>query len=62
MPSPRQAAVDDRFGRGLLIVGEAADRWGVDELTVGKAVWCEMDVVLPGIAEGQPGRRLKQRF
>ncbi|MFG2374655.1 hypothetical protein ACGFY9_24635 [Streptomyces sp. NPDC048504] len=33
------------FGRGLLIVSQIADRWGVRELTVGKAVWCELDVV-----------------
>ncbi|WP_371659810.1 hypothetical protein [Streptomyces sp. NBC_00280] len=33
------------FGRGLLIVGAVADRWGVTELTVGKLVWCELDVV-----------------
>lgn len=40
------------FGRGLLIVGAVADRWGVRELTVGKSVWCELDVV-PG-PEGPP--------
>ncbi|WP_346656977.1 hypothetical protein [Streptomyces sp. F001] len=22
-----------------------ADRWGVEKLTVGKSVWCELDVV-----------------
>lgn len=45
LPSPRVAAEDDMFGRGLLIVREIADRWGVKELTVGKSVWCELDVV-----------------
>ncbi|WP_063794120.1 ATP-binding protein [Streptomyces graminilatus] len=45
LPSPRQAAPDEMFGRGLLIVGAVADRWGVTELTVGKLVWCELDVV-----------------
>jgi len=44
-PSLREATEDDMFGRGLLIVGQIADRWGVRELTVGKAVWCELDVV-----------------
>ncbi|MBA2806002.1 ATP-binding protein [Streptomyces sp. KM273126] len=45
LPSPRVAAEDDMFGRGLLIVREIADRWGVTELTVGKSVWCELNVV-----------------
>jgi anti-sigma regulatory factor (Ser/Thr protein kinase) len=45
LPSPRVPSEDDMFGRGLLIVGEVADRWGVSPLTVGKAVWCELDVV-----------------
>lgn len=44
-PSLREAAADDMFGRGLLIVREIADRWGVSELKVGKSVWCELDVV-----------------
>ncbi|MEH0423184.1 ATP-binding protein [Streptomyces sp. B21-083] len=45
LPLPRQAASDEMFGRGLLIVGAVSDRWGVTELTVGKLVWCELDVV-----------------
>lgn len=44
-PSLREANSDDMFGRGLLIVGQVADRWGVRRLTVGKSVWCELDVV-----------------
>lgn len=44
-PNLREVTEDDMFGRGLLIVGQIADRWGVRELTVGKAVWCELDVV-----------------
>jgi hypothetical protein len=44
-PSLREPTEDDMFGRGLLIVGQIANRWGVRELTVGKAVWCELDVV-----------------
>ncbi|WP_329249308.1 ATP-binding protein [Streptomyces sp. NBC_01478] len=44
-PNLREATEDDMFGRGLLIVSQIADRWGVHELTVGKAVWCELDVV-----------------
>lgn len=45
LPSPRAAAEDDMFGRGLLILREVANRWGVSELAVGKSVWCELDVV-----------------
>jgi hypothetical protein len=45
LPIPRHASDDDMFGRGLLIVGEVADRWGVCERAVGKSVWCELDVV-----------------
>lgn len=44
-PAFREATADDMFGRGLLIVGQVADRWGVCSLSVGKAVWCELDVV-----------------
>jgi anti-sigma regulatory factor (Ser/Thr protein kinase) len=44
LPAPRDASPDDMFGRGLLIVREVADRWGVERLTVGKSVWCELDV------------------
>ncbi|MFD0308388.1 ATP-binding protein [Streptomyces sp. NPDC127119] len=43
-PNLREATADDMFGRGLLIVGQVADRWGVHTLTVGKSVWCELDV------------------
>ncbi|MFF6999190.1 ATP-binding protein [Streptomyces sp. NPDC008313] len=43
-PRLREAGSDEMFGRGLLIVAGVADRWGVDELGVGKAVWCELGV------------------
>ncbi|MFS8199574.1 ATP-binding protein [Streptomyces sp. CWNU-52B] len=43
-PQLREVAADDTFGRGLLIVGQVADRWGVRRLTVGKSVWCELDL------------------
>ncbi|WP_239134617.1 ATP-binding protein [Streptomyces sp. SID12488] len=45
LPRQRKATPDEMFGRGLLIVDAVADRWGVTELTVGKLVWCELDVV-----------------
>ncbi|MGA4842079.1 ATP-binding protein [Streptomyces sp. G45] len=52
LPRPRGAAADDVGGRGLLLVREFASRWGVCELTVGKSVWCELDVVRD--AQGVP--------
>lgn len=44
LPVPRVADPDDQFGRGLLIVDTVAARWDVQTLTVGKAVWAELDV------------------
>ncbi|MCP3822598.1 ATP-binding protein [Streptomyces sp. A3M-1-3] len=41
-PAPRTPAGDDQFGRGLLLVRALAADWGVQELTVGKAVWAEL--------------------
>ncbi|MEU8889045.1 ATP-binding protein [Streptomyces sp. NPDC048442] len=29
------------YGRGLLLVGALADRWGVGDREIGKVVWCE---------------------
>ncbi|MFI8947150.1 ATP-binding protein [Streptomyces sp. NPDC053750] len=37
-------------GRGLLLVSELADKWGVGERGLGKIVWCEV-----GVAEGAGG-------
>ncbi|CAL9395676.1 hypothetical protein SUDANB145_01358 [Streptomyces sp. enrichment culture] len=31
----------DEGGRGLLLVSELADKWGVEERDPGKTVWCE---------------------
>lgn len=44
LPQPRTAEGGDQFGRGLLIVGRLAARWAVEDLTVGKTVWAELDV------------------
>lgn len=64
LPSPRVTTKNETFGRGLLIVREIADRWGVTELSVGKAVWCALDVVRQaarsdyrGASEAPPRRR-----
>jgi anti-sigma regulatory factor (Ser/Thr protein kinase) len=32
----------DNNGRGLCLVNEIADRWGVDLLPLGKSTWCEL--------------------
>ncbi|MEW1867388.1 ATP-binding protein [Streptomyces caelestis] len=47
-PRPRPAGDDaaDQFGRGLLLVGAVAARWGWEPRTVGKTVYAEWD--LPG--------------
>ncbi|MFF5027008.1 ATP-binding protein [Streptomyces collinus] len=34
----------DEGGRGLLLVSQLADKWGVQNRTPGKAVWCEFSV------------------
>lgn len=44
---PRQKtalAVDPlTYGRGLMLIEAASDRWGVDETEAGKAIWAEVD-------------------
>ncbi|MFI5566546.1 ATP-binding protein [Streptomyces sp. NPDC051740] len=47
-PRPRPAGdgCADQFGRGLLLVGAVAARWGWEPRTVGKTVYAEWD--LPG--------------
>lgn len=44
LPRPRHATPEDEFGRGLLIIRTLATRWGVAQRTVGKTVWCELDL------------------
>ena len=36
-----EACEPDEGGRGLLLVSELADKWGVGERDPGKVVWCE---------------------
>lgn len=31
------------YGRGLMLIEAAADRWGVDDTSEGKCVWAEVD-------------------
>ncbi len=56
LPSPRDPSREETSGRGLLIVSGVADRWGVDGLTVGKVVWCELDVGRPAVPAYYGGR------
>ncbi|MFH8513908.1 ATP-binding protein [Streptomyces gelaticus] len=42
LPGLREAADDECYGRGLLIVARLADNWGVEPRTVGKTVFAEL--------------------
>ncbi|MFH8472291.1 ATP-binding protein [Streptomyces sp. NPDC018000] len=42
LPGVREAADDEKYGRGLLIVSRVADDWGVEPRTVGKTVFAEL--------------------
>ncbi|WP_103532140.1 ATP-binding protein [Streptomyces sp. SM11] len=44
LPDPREPDADDCYGRGLLIVAQLADDWGVEPRTVGKTVYAELAV------------------
>ncbi|MFC9845209.1 ATP-binding protein [Streptomyces sp. NPDC060223] len=44
LPCPRVAEGTDQFGRGLLLVGALADRWGSEPRSVGKTVYGEWDL------------------
>ncbi|MER8001589.1 ATP-binding protein [Streptomyces sp. NPDC095613] len=52
LPAPRVADDDECFGRGLLIVGQLADRWGVEPRDVGKTVYAEIDVLAVAPPDG----------
>ncbi|WP_181383535.1 ATP-binding protein [Streptomyces sp. NWU339] len=41
VPEEADAPEPGEGGRGLLLVGELADKWGVGERDPGKVVWCE---------------------
>ncbi|MFJ8539176.1 ATP-binding protein [Streptomyces sp. NPDC093591] len=44
LPTTHNAGPADQFGRGLLLICTYADRWAVEQLTVGKTVWAELDI------------------
>jgi anti-sigma regulatory factor (Ser/Thr protein kinase) len=43
MPLPRTPGELDGSGFGLVLLEALADKWGVREATIGKAVWAELD-------------------
>lgn len=43
-PEVRHPSEDEEVGRGLMLVGEVADKWGVGERWPGKIVWCEFTI------------------
>ncbi|MGP2437397.1 ATP-binding protein [Streptomyces sp. JW3] len=52
LPSPRAVGdTEEQFGRGLLLVGALAARWGWEARTVGKTVYAEWDAppLVPGL-------------
>ncbi|MCF3132556.1 ATP-binding protein [Streptomyces olivochromogenes] len=51
--TPRVADEADEGGRGLLLVAALADKWGVGERGLGKAVWCEF--ARPAVGGRWPG-------
>ncbi|MCD9880554.1 ATP-binding protein [Streptomyces guryensis] len=57
LPCRREAADEDQFGRGLLLVGALADGWGVaPRAGVGKTVWAEWGLGLTLCAGDQLAR------
>ena len=43
-PLPRTPADLDESGFGFVLIEALADKWGVRETAVGKAVWAELDI------------------
>ena len=43
MPQPRTPHVHEESGFGFVLLDALADKWGVRESTIGKAVWAELD-------------------
>jgi anti-sigma regulatory factor (Ser/Thr protein kinase) len=44
LPVQRTPDDEDQFGRGLMLIGALAARWGCEPCVVGKTVWAEFDV------------------
>ncbi|MEU7022423.1 ATP-binding protein [Streptomyces sp. NPDC046203] len=43
VPASRPPGDDEESGRGFCLVAALADRWGIEYVTTGKRVWCELD-------------------
>ncbi|MFE4590223.1 ATP-binding protein [Streptomyces laurentii] len=43
VPVTRPSGDDEESGRGLFLVAALVDRWGIEYVTTGKRVWCELD-------------------
>ena len=46
-PRPVVSDADEQFGRGLLLVGALATRWGWEPRSIGKTVYAEWDLPTP---------------
>jgi len=44
LPVECHPSVEEESGRGLMLVGGIADKWGVGERQPGKIVWCEFSI------------------
>ncbi|WP_372453755.1 ATP-binding protein [Acrocarpospora catenulata] len=55
LPSCRNAEPTEEDGRGLALIENCADRWGVNPTVTGKSVWCELDT--PRTGSPQPLRQ-----
>ncbi|MEU6552893.1 ATP-binding protein [Streptomyces sp. NPDC046915] len=47
LPVLVRAADDEEEGRGLALLDAVASRWGVEQGSVGKTVWCELGGPMP---------------
>ncbi|AJF70335.1 ATP-binding protein [Streptomyces vietnamensis] len=43
MSVPTAPSNDEEAGRGLFLVAALADRWGIERVSTGKRIWCEVN-------------------
>jgi len=46
LPVPRRCKASNDAGRGLQLVEDLAEEWGVETIAGGKSVWFEVDLAL----------------
>jgi anti-sigma regulatory factor (Ser/Thr protein kinase) len=56
-PWRRRAEAESLRGRGLLLLDELADRWGVRETAAGRTIWFELEADQPAWTWGTAGAR-----